>query len=105
MINEITQKLLKFRKDRQWEQYHSPENLVKSISIEANELLEQYQWKDPDNLLQVRHEIADLVIYLLYLCHDLDIDLIEVVNEKININSYKYPINKSRGKCTKYDKL
>ena len=98
-INRIRQ----FVKDRDWAQYHSPANLAKSISIEANELLECFQWSDTDYDLQhVKEELADVLVY----CHDLldvlDLDEDEIVNMKMDMNEKKYPVDKARGSSKKY---
>ena len=99
-------KLLTFRDERNWKQFHTAENLAKSISIEANELLENYQWgsqnADIDN---IKEEVADIFGYLLLLCDELNIDLLDVTKKKIEINKQKYPKNKAFGKSTKYNKL
>ena len=105
-INDILTKLIKFRDERNWKQFHTPENLAKSISIEANELLENYQWgsenADIDN---IKEEVADIFGYILLLCEELDIDLISVTNNKIKQNQDKYPIDKAYGNSKKYNKL
>ena len=98
-INRIRQ----FVKDRDWAQYHSPANLAKSISIEANELLECFQWSDTDYDLQhVKEELADVLVY----CHDLldvlGLDEDEIVNMKMDMNEKKYPVDKARGSSKKY---
>lgn len=105
-IKEILEQLLKFRKDRNWEQFHTPENLSKSIVLEATELLENYQWgNDHADIDNVKEEIADIFGYLLYLCNDLDIDLIQATKDKIVKNNEKYPIEKAYGSSKKYNKL
>lgn len=105
-IELIMDMLLKFREDRDWKQFHTPKNLACSISIEAAELLEQFQWADkPKDLNKVKNEIADIFIYLLYLCHDLNIDLIKTTEFKIILNDCRYPVNKSKGNSNKYDEL
>ena len=105
-MNEILVKLLKFRDDRNWKQFHTPENLAKSISIEANELLENYQWGSENaDIENVKEEVADIFGYLLLFCRELNIDLIEVSNKKIVINDKKYPVKKAYGNSKKYNKL
>jgi len=105
-IKIILNKLIAFRDERNWKQFHTPENLAKSISIEANELLENYQWgsenADIDN---IKEEVADIFGYILLLCEELDIDLLDVTNKKIELNKQKYPKNKAFGKSIKYNKL
>lgn len=107
MIKEETVKRIKkFKDDRNFDQFHSPANLVKSISIEANELLECFQWDEVNfNMEDVKDEIADVAVYLVDLCLKLNLDLDEVINRKMDKNEAKYPIEKSYGKATKYDKL
>ena len=105
-LKEILEKLIKFRDDRNWQQFHTPENLTKSISIEASELLENFQWGDQNaDIDNIKEEIADIFGYVLLLCKELDIDLIDVTNKKIIKNEKKYPIDKSYGKSEKYNKL
>ena len=106
MNREILEKLLQFRQDRNWLQFHTLKNLACAISIEAAELLESFQWQDePKNLITVRYEIADILIYILYLTHDLNLDIEEIIKEKIAINSMKYPVEKARGNANKYTEL
>ena len=105
-LKEILEKLIKFRDDRNWQQFHTPENLTKSISIEASELLENFQWGDQNaDIDNIKEEIADIFGYVLLLCEELDIDLIDVTNKKIIKNNEKYPIDKAYGKSEKYNKL
>lgn len=105
-IDDIIKKLIKFRDNRDWKQFHTPENLAKSISIEASELLENYQWGSENaNIDNIKEEVADIFGYLLLLCKELDIDLIEVTNNKIELNNKKYPVEKAFGTSKKYDKL
>lgn len=105
-LKELLDKHLKFRDDRNWKQFHTPENLAKSISLEAAELLENYQWGNQHaDIENIKEEVADIFGYLLLFCDRLDIDLLEVSNKKIIKNSEKYPIDKSYGRSTKYNKL
>ncbi len=98
-INRIRQ----FVADRDWAQYHSPANLAKSISIEANELLECFQWSDTDYDLQhVKEELADVLVYCRDLLDALDLDEDEIVNMKMDMNEKKYPTDKARGNNKKY---
>jgi len=104
-LKEILDKLIKFRDERNWKQFHTPENLAKSISIEANELLENYQWGSENaDIENIKDEVADIFGYLLLLCDEFDIDLIDVANKKVIKNSLKYPIDKSFGNSKKYEK-
>jgi len=105
-INDILEKLIKFRDDRNWKQFHTPDNLAKSISIEANELLENFQWGNQNaDISNIKEEVADIFGYILLLCNELDIDLLKVTNDKIEINNKKYPIKKAYGNSKKYNKL
>ena len=105
-INEIVAKLIEFRDDRDWKQFHTPDNLAKSISIEANELLENFQWGSQNaDINNIKEEVADIFGYLLLLCKELDIDLIGATNNKIKLNNEKYPVEKSFGNSKKYNKL
>ena len=105
-INDILEKLIKFRDERNWKQFHTPENLVKSISIEANELLENYQWGSENaDIENIKEEVADIFGYILLFCKEMDIDLIKEANKKIELNKKKYPIKKAYGNSTKYNKL
>ncbi len=105
-LNSIIEKLIKFRDDRDWKQFHTPDNLAKSISIEANELLENFQWGSQNaDIENIKEEVADIFGYLLLLCEELNINLLEVTNTKIKLNNEKYPVEKSFGNSTKYNKL
>ena len=103
---ETMERIVKFSKDRNWEQFHSPENLAKSISIEASELLECFQW-DGENydLEHVKEELADVLVYCLDLVNCLNLDIDTIINDKMTKNENKYPVEKAYGKSTKYDKL
>lgn len=102
---EAKKRILKFRDDRDWKQFHSPENLAKSISIEAGELLEHFQWESNFDKDDVISELADVVIYCILLADVLDVDLEQIVLQKVKENEKKYPIKKSKGVSTKYTKL
>lgn len=97
--------VLNFAKERDWEQFHTPENLAKSISIEAGELLECFQWDSSFNEEEVRKELADVVIYCIHLAHKLGVNLEDVVLEKMKEVEKKYPLEKSRGNSKKYTEL
>jgi NTP pyrophosphatase (non-canonical NTP hydrolase) len=113
-LTDAMNALLKFRNDRDWEQFHSPKNLSISIAIESAELMEHFQWKTDaevneylrsDNFEGVKEEIADIASYLLLLCNDLKIDLNKALLDKIKKNEVKYPAEKCRGRHNKYDNL
>ena len=102
----LKEKIDKFNKDRDWDKFHTPVNLAKSIAIEASELLECFQWSDTNyNLEEVQEELADVMNYCIQMSQVLNIDIIEIINNKMNKNEKKYPVEKAKGVSTKYDKL
>ncbi len=106
MKQETINRIRKFTTDRDWDQFHSPENLAKSIVIEAAELLECFQWSDSDYDLQhVKEELADVIVYTQDLLDKLGLDADEIVNMKMEQNERKYPIEKAKGNAAKYDQL
>lgn len=105
MRQETIDRIRKFTEDRDWDQFHTPANLAKSISIEANELLECYQWSDDADLEHVREELADVIVYCQNLLDKLGLDVDEIVNSKMAKNEAKYPVEKARGSSAKYDRL
>ena len=94
-----------FTVERDWDQFHSPANLAKSIAIEASELLECYQWDDNADPDAVEEELADVLNYCLQLANKLNLDPIEIVRKKMKKNALKYPVEKSKGRSDKYDQL
>ena len=106
-IKEITDALLKFRNERDWEQFHNPKDLALAINIESSELLEEFLWKNHTDAKRenVKEELADIFAYAFLLAEKYDFDIKEIVLEKNKKNGEKYPINKFKGKSTKYDKL
>lgn len=106
MKKETLERIRKFSSDRDWGQFHSPANLAKSISIEAGELLECFQWdEDRYDLEAVKDEVADVIVYCIDLVDRLGLDLDEVINRKMAKNEAKYPADKAKGRSDKYDKL
>ena len=106
MNNQTIERIRKFTADRDWDKFHSPVNLAKSISIEANELLECFQWSDNDfNLQHVKEELADVLVYCRNMLDKLGLDEDEIVNMKMDQNEAKYPVEKSKGNANKYDSL
>lgn len=101
----MIQALREFVQERDWSQFHTPENLAKSVSIEAAELLENYQWGSPANLENVQDELADVLTYCLLLADKLGMDPNEIVLEKLAKTQHKYPVEKARGRSDKYDQL
>lgn len=106
MKQETIDRIRKFTRDRDWDQYHSPENLAKSIVIEAAELLECFQWSDEEYDIQhVKEELADVLVYSRNLLDKLGLDEDEIVNMKMDQNEKKYPVEKAKGNSAKYDQL
>ncbi len=112
-LETIKKRLREFAKERDWDQFHSPKNFSMALIVECAELVEHFQWLtdeqskrlSEDTLDEVSLEMADIMIYLIRLADKLDIDLIETVNRKMELNAIKYPIDKSKGLATKYNKL
>ena len=103
---ETIERIRNFTTERDWDQFHSPANLAKSISIEANELLECFQWCDDDYDLQhVKEELADVIVYCQDMLDKLGLDADEIVNMKMAQNEAKYPVEKAKGSAAKYDQL
>lgn len=106
MKQETIDRIRKFTEDWDWDQFHTPANLAKSISIEAGELLECFQWSDTDfDVDHVREELADVIVYCQNMLDKLDLDADEIVNAKMDRNEEKYPVEKARGNAAKYDQL
>ncbi len=106
MTKETIERIRRFTTDREWQQYHTPANLAKSISIEAAELLECFQWSETDfDLKHVKEELADVMVYSRNLLDELGLDEDEIINSKMDKNEAKYPVEKAKGKSDKYDKL
>lgn len=106
MKQETINRIRKFTEDRDWDQFHSPSNLAKSISIEANELLECFQWSDDNYKIEdVKEELADVLVYCRTMLDKLNLDEDEIVNAKMDKNEAKYPAEKARGNAKKYTEL
>ena len=111
MLREETiQRVLKFRDDRDWRQFHTPKDLALSMTLEASELLEVYQWSGTDlecrdKLPKVREELADVLSYCILMADVYGLDLDEIMNAKITQNEAKYPVEKARGSAAKYTEL
>ena len=105
-MKETMERIKKFRDDRDWQQFHTPSNLAKAISIESGELLEEFLW-DNDNfdLQNVKEELADVMIYCIHMANALDVNIEDIINMKMDKNEMKYPVEKSKGKSTKYTEL
>lgn len=105
-MKETMERIKKFRDDRDWKQFHTPSNLAKAISIESGELLEEFLWdNDNFNLQNVKEELADVMIYCIHMANALDVNIEDIINMKMDKNEMKYPIEKAKGKSTKYTEL
>ena len=106
MKKETIDRIIKFTVDRDWDQFHSPANLAKSISIEANELLECFQWDEENyDVNEVKEELADVIVYCVDMLNKLNLDADDIVNAKMEKNEQKYPVDKAKGRANKYNKL
>ncbi len=105
IMDDIKKELLMFQKERDWKKFHTPENLAKSISIEAAELLEHFQWQKEYDENEVADELADVLIYCLYMADAMDFDVKEIILNKMEKNALKYPVDKSKGNAKKYTEL
>ena len=110
MTQETIDQIFKFRDDRDWKQFHNPKDLAISISLEAAELLEVFQWSGTDTTNEgkkdkIKEELADVVNYCVLMADACGLDLDEIVQEKITKNNEKYPVEKAKGKSDKYTKL
>lgn len=104
-MQKAIQEIIEFNKERDWDQFHSPENLAKSICIEAGELLECFQWNSDYNKEAVCEELADVVNYCIVMSDRLQVDLEEIVLKKLEKNRQKYPVEKAKGNSKKYNEL
>lgn len=112
-LDQLRERLAAFADERDWDQFHNPKNLAMALAGEAGELVEHFQWLTFDEAAnlppttrdEVALECADVLLFLLRLADKLDIDLVAAANKKLHLNAQKYPVEKSRGKATKYDKL
>ena len=105
-LQVLKQEIEQFNIDRDWDQFHSPANLAKSISIEANELLECFQWDEEHyDIDEVKEELADVMNYCIQMSNKLNLDIKEIIEWKLDITAKKYPVEKAKGKSTKYNKL
>ncbi len=104
-MEELMREIDEFNKERDWDQFHSPENLAKSISIEAGELLECFQWNNSFDKEEVCEELADVFTYCLQMAMKLGVDPDEIIRKKLDKTRKKYPVEKAKGVSTKYNKL
>ena len=106
-IEEITDALIKFRNERDWEQFHNSKDLAVAISVEANELLELFLWKQPEeaNEEKIKEELADIFAFAFLLAQKHGFDIKEIILQKIKANAEKYPVDKAKGTAKKYNEL
>lgn len=106
-IKELTEALIKFRNERDWEQFHNPKDLAVALNIEAGELLENFLWKSHEDADKenVKEELADVLAYSLLLAEKYGFDVKEILLEKIKKNGVKYPVDKAKGNAKKYNEL
>ncbi len=112
-LKKLTERIIGFRNARDWKQFHKPKDLAISLSLEASEVLEHFQWKSEKeieeyvktNKDEIADELADVLNYVLMMAHDFDIDIFAASEKKIVKNENKYPVEKAKGKHTKYNKL
>jgi len=112
-IKDLTEKIKKFRDERDWKQFHNPKDVALSLVLEAGEVLEHFQWKSEEEIKQyveknkneIGEELADVFYWVLLMSHDLEIDIKEALEEKLVKNEKRYPVDKSKGKHIKYNKL
>lgn len=112
-IKRLTEKIKKFRDERDWKQFHNPKDVALSLVLEAAEVLEHFQWKNQKEIEEyiktnkedIGEELADVLYWILLMCNDLKINISEVLEKKIKKNETKYPVDKAKGKHTKYNKI
>ena len=104
-MDKLIQEIKQFNEERDWDQFHSPENLAKSIAIEAGELLECFQWNNNYDKEKVCEELADVVNYCIVMADQLQVDLEKIVLDKLEKNRQKYPVEKAKGTSKKYNEL
>ncbi|MFA6076560.1 MAG: nucleotide pyrophosphohydrolase [Candidatus Paceibacterota bacterium] len=112
-INDLTKRIIAFRDARDWKQFHNPKDVALSLVLEATEVMEHFQWKSKEeiekyiktNKVEIGEELADVLYWVLLMSHDLKIDVSEALKKKILKNEEKYPVEKAKGRHTKYNKL
>lgn len=105
IMEDLMKEIRNFNKERDWDQFHSPENLAKSISIESGELLECFQWNNDYDKEEVCEELADVFTYCIMMADKLEVKPEEIILKKLEKTKKKYPVDKSKGVSTKYNKL
>ncbi len=112
-LEKLTKLVIDFRNERNWKQFHNPKDVALSLALEAAEVIEHFQWKEEDeieeyienNKEEIGHELADVFYWILLLSHDLDINLSEALQKKMEENAEKYPVDKAKGSHDKYTDL
>lgn len=112
-IQKLTQKILKFRDQREWKQFHKPKDMALSLALEAAEVIEHFQWKNDkeietyikSNKEKIGEELMDVLYWVLLIAHDIDLNIVKTFEKKMKKNEQNYPIKKSKGKTTKYSNL
>jgi NTP pyrophosphatase (non-canonical NTP hydrolase) len=112
-IQRLTKKIVKFRNDRDWKQFHNTKDVALSLVLEATEVLEHFQWKNGNDLENyvkknkdsISEELADVLYWVLLMSHDLDINIDKALQDKLKLNNKKYPVEKSKGSAKKYNEL
>ena len=111
--NDLTKRIIAFRDARDWKQFHNPKDVALSLVLEAGEVMEHFQWKNEEeikkyvetNKAEIGEELADVLYWVLLMSHDLKVDVLDALEKKIRKNEKKYPVEKAKGKHTKYNKL
>ena len=112
-IERLTKRIIEFRNKRDWKQFHNPKDIALSLVLESGEVMEHFQWKNGDEIKkyseshkeEIGEELADVLYWVLLMSSDLDINIVEALERKIDKNDKKYPVDKSKGNATKYTDL
>lgn len=112
-ISQLTKRIIAFRDARDWKQFHNPKDVALSLVLEASEVMEHFQWKSSEEMkmyvsthkVEISEELADVLYWILLMSHDLKIDVLEALSKKIKKNEERYPVEKAKGKHTKYNEL
>ena len=112
-LSDLTKRIIAFREARDWKQFHNPKDVAISLVLEATEVMEHFQWKNKEEIEgyvveasgEIGEELADVLYWVLLMSHDLKIDVLEALEKKMKKNEDKYPVEKAKGKHTKYNKL
>ena len=112
-IKDLTEKIIEFRDERDWKQFHNPKDVALSLVLEAGEVMEHFQWKSNEemekyiktNKKEIGEELADVLHWILLMSHDLEIDILDALDKKLIKNGKKYPVKKAKGNAKKYTEL